>query len=166
MDRCIQLKKAADGDIETIRVLAERIWFATYSEMVPQGQIEYMLLQRYAPEILRQQLGRGDEIQLAFRGDVMVGFIHARLGDSGECLLDKLYVAPEYQHQGVGEALFLSVRDWAQRRCLTSITLRVNRNNERAIRAYQKYGFRIVGEDRKPIGEGYVMDDFIMKTSI
>jgi ribosomal protein S18 acetylase RimI-like enzyme len=96
----------------------------------------------------------------------MVGFIHARLGDSGECLLDKLYVAPEYQHQGVGEALFLSVRDWAQRRCLTSITLRVNRNNERAIRAYQKYGFRIVGEDRKPIGEGYVMDDFIMKTSI
>ena len=42
------------------------------------------------------------------------------------------------------------------------IRLRVNRENERAIRFYQNCGFEIVGEDCLPIGNEYVMDDYLM----
>ena len=158
----IQIKKASEQDLDAIRDLAQRVWDVTYIEIVPKGQIEYMLSKRYAREILTEQLRRGDEILLASRGDVLKGFAHAIAGDEGECQLDKLYVDLDSQRQGVGETLLRGVRNWAISVGLTKITLRVNRRNEKAVQAYHKYGFRILCEDLKEIGEGYFMDDFIM----
>jgi len=43
------------------------------------------------------------------------------------------------------------------------LRLQVNRGNTQAIRAYEKYGFRIVESRVFDIGEGFVMDDHVME---
>ena len=140
--------------------------YDTYTEIVPHGQIEYMLSERYALPVLRQKLSQGDFIQLALRGDALKGFSHAIAGEGDTCWLDKLYVDPASQRQGIGQALLFGVKDWSRAMDLTNISLRVNRKNEKAIGAYQKYGFSILGQDIKQIGGGYVMDDFIMRLEL
>jgi RimJ/RimL family protein N-acetyltransferase len=43
------------------------------------------------------------------------------------------------------------------------VVLGVNRLNEKAIRAYTRNGYLIRGPLKTDIGNGYVMDDFIME---
>jgi ribosomal protein S18 acetylase RimI-like enzyme len=46
------------------------------------------------------------------------------------------------------------------------LTLNVNRGNVQAIRAYERYGFVVRGRGDFPIGDGFVMEDFIMERAL
>jgi RimJ/RimL family protein N-acetyltransferase len=46
------------------------------------------------------------------------------------------------------------------------VQLTVNKYNQRTIRVYEKYGFIRVKEAVFNIGQGYVMDDFVMELEI
>jgi len=43
------------------------------------------------------------------------------------------------------------------------LSLTVNKNNNIALRAYEKLGFVNHGPLETDIGEGYIMDDFLMR---
>ena len=47
----------------------------------------------------------------------------------------------------------------------TCLSLNVNCHNK-AIQFYEKMGFRHVGSEKIDIGQGYVMDDFVMEKSL
>lgn len=49
---------------------------------------------------------------------------------------------------------------------LVALYLTVNRENAGSIAAYLAMGFRKVREQVTDIGEGYVMDDFIMEKAV
>ncbi len=51
----------------------------------------------------------------------------------------------------------------ARRRGLEKVVLGVNRFNEKAIRAYRRNGYVIREPLKTDIGNGFVMDDFIME---
>jgi len=76
--------------------------------------------------------------------------------------LDKLYVLPQHQRGGVGRALIDHVLQRARERGYTAITLNVNRGNAAAIAAYECCGFAIRERGDFPIGEGFVMEDYVM----
>jgi RimJ/RimL family protein N-acetyltransferase len=46
------------------------------------------------------------------------------------------------------------------------IELRVNRGNSRAVRAYERAGFRVAESVCQDIGAGFVMDDFVMRRPV
>lgn len=48
---------------------------------------------------------------------------------------------PEYRNRRIGTALVQQSIDWAQRRQLQQIRLRVRRDNEHAIHVFSKFGF-------------------------
>ena len=50
----------------------------------------------------------------------------------------------------------------ARRLGAPAVWLQVNKRNERAIGAYLKAGFEIIGEAVFDIGGGFVMDDYLM----
>ncbi len=62
-------------------------------------------------------------------------------------LLVGVYVAPEYRgsEAGVADALLAGIERWAANRADT-LALHVHEDNLRAIRAYEKRGFRFTGE--------------------
>jgi ribosomal protein S18 acetylase RimI-like enzyme len=151
------------GDVDAVSALARVVWQATYPPLVSQAQIDAMLADRYAPARIREQLD--DPLQAwwgAWQDDALIGFAHAMRDETG-CKLDKLYVHPDSQRRGIGAALLREVEDWARQQQIRHLWLQVNRGNAQAIRAYEKYGFRIIASRVFDIGNGFVMDDHVME---
>jgi len=65
--------------------------------------------------------------------------------------------------RGLGSFLLKHVEDEARRRKLKTVVLAVNRFNEKALRAYRRNGYTTRLELKKDIGNGYVMDDFLLE---
>jgi ribosomal protein S18 acetylase RimI-like enzyme len=149
-------------EAEALAELARVVWQAAYPAIISQGQIDFMLAQRYKPGLIRQTLARGDRWDAAWDGDNMVGFAHGYPMSDGDYKLDKLYVHPDYQRHGIGRLLIERIERHAREHSCGRLVLRVNRNNANAIAAYRKYGFAVATEVVEQIGEGFVMDDYVM----
>ncbi|MBE9227107.1 ribosomal protein S18-alanine N-acetyltransferase [Phormidium sp. LEGE 05292] len=62
-------------------------------------------------------------------------------------------VCPDYQHQGLGQAMLLVLLSRARQRGLERATLEVKASNQPAISLYEKFGFKVAGRRR-----GYYQD--------
>mgnify|MGYP000347795967 CR=1 FL=1 len=162
----LTIHRAVGSDIEPLRILARTVWQATYSTLISQAQIDYMLSDRYGAALIRAQLDDTEHAwRLACWADERIGFAHARMEDD-ICKLDKLYIHPDYQRRGVGRALLNEIKTFAVNHAAAKLCLQVNRGNIAAIAAYQHYGF-IMREARVfDIGGGFVMDDYVMETPL
>ena len=150
-------------DVPAICELARRIWQATYTGLISQAQIDYMLADRYTPARLRAQLEDPDHAwRIASRAGKKVGFAHASF-DAGAGKLDKLYVHPDHQRRGIGRALLADIQVLARNRAATRLCLQVNRGNTAALQAYRRYGFVVTNARVLDIGCGFVVDDFVME---
>ena len=157
------VERLTPQDVDAVAALARVVWQATYAPLISQAQIEAMLADRYAAERVRAQLDDPDHAWwIARRDAALVGFAHAT-HDGTDSKLDKLYVHPAHQRQGIGAALLQAARAWARQRQARRLWLQVNRGNTQAINAYRKYGFRIVESRVFDIGGGFVMDDYVME---
>ena len=162
-DAALCLRPLSDGDVDAVAALARTVWQATYPALIPQAQIDAMLAERYAPQRIRAQLGDPRQAWwLASLGAGPAGFAHVLLDDA-RGKLDKLYVHPDHQRQGIGAALLHACAEWARANQARRLWLQVNRGNTQAIRAYSKYGFRTVESRVFDIGGGFVMDDHVME---
>jgi len=158
----IEISPLRLDEAESLVALAGRIWRACYSGIITPEQIEYMLAQRYKPGLVRQLLARGD-LWLAARAEgALVGFAHGHPLEDGDYKLDKLYVDTSLQRHGIGGKLIAEVVARAKTHGFTRLALRVNRQNQPAIDAYLKHGFTVATLIVEDIGEGFVMDDYVM----
>lgn len=158
------IRPLAEADIEPLRALAREIWELHYTPIIGSGQIQYMLEQRYRPEVLRAELARKDLWWdlLLIDGEPR-GYSSYFVDDDGRSLmLDKLYVHPQCQRGGHGERMLERVLARARALGCRRVTLAVNKRNPKAISAYEKWQFRIERAAVKDIGGGFVMDDYIM----
>ena len=76
--------------------------------------------------------------------------------------LHKLYLHPNWQRRGLGSHLLKHVEQIARASGFSTLLLSVNKANSQAIAAYQKNGFTIREAVTNDIGNGFVMDDYIM----
>ena len=162
-DAGLTIRRLAADEIEAVSALARVVWQATYPPLISQAQIDTMLAERYAPDCIRSQLDDTRQAWwVAYRNRTLTGFAHALL-DEHDCKLDKLYVHPNSQRQGIGAALEQAVEDWGRQYQVRRLRLQVNRGNKHAIAAYRKYGFGVVEARVFDIGNGFVMDDYVME---
>lgn len=156
------------ADVSAIVLLARVIWQHAYAGMITQKQIDYMLAQRYnAPHLLTELSQPGLWWDQALVTGERVGFSSCYLTDTpGEIKLDKVYVHPDWQRDGVGGALIERVVGRGRAACCDTLVLAVNKQNVRAIAAYERKGFSVRESVCVNIGGGFVMDDFIMSRSI
>ena len=158
-----EIRLLAPHAVEAVRALARVVWQATYPALISQPQIDFMLADRYAAERIHVQLDDPRHAWWVAQHDQkLAGFAHAT-HDGADCKLDKLYVHPDNQRQGIGSALLATVQNWARAQHARRLWLQVNRGNTQAIAAYQKLGFRIIESRVFDIGHGFVMDDHVME---
>ena len=74
-----------------------------------------------------------------------------------------LAVAPERRGAGVGKAILAAVEEEGRRRGFAKLTLEVHERNERAMRAYESFGFRHSGQGT-PIGGALFFSKTIAST--
>jgi ribosomal protein S18 acetylase RimI-like enzyme len=159
----LRVRPATPEDIPTIRDLASRIWHACYTRIIGATQIEFMLGWMYHPETLRDQMARGVYWELVEIDSAAQGFISTTWEQSQQQLeLNKLYLSPALHGCGLGQKLLSHVKDRARTLGARSVQLRVNKANTQALAAYRRAGFVVLESVVQDIGQGFVMDDYVM----
>jgi diamine N-acetyltransferase len=162
------IKSAGFDDLPVIHNLAHRIWPDAYGEILSPGQLKYMLEEIYSLPSLRNQLVvlRHNFI-LVLDNNIPVGFAsYSPKEKNGPAYrLHKIYVLPQQQGTGTGKLLLTHVINSIKSLGGTSLELNVNRHNKATL-FYEKQGFTITGEEDIDIGEGYFMNDYVMKKMI
>jgi GNAT superfamily N-acetyltransferase len=161
----LAIAAARPDQLAEVRALAETVWRAHYPGIIAPEQIEYMLARGYSDEALAPFVdGPECGLDIALVDGAPAGFAAWYATDRiGEVKLDKLYVLPAAQRGGVGGALIAHVAAKAREAGAVSLILNVNKHNAQAIRAYEKHGFAVKKAVVVDIGEGYVMDDYVME---
>lgn len=150
-----------------VRDLAYKIWPHAYGSILSVAQLDYMLDNFYSLESLAQQMDNGHVFMMAEIDSKIVGFASYELhhGGSTKTKLHKIYVLPETQGSGLGKKLIEEVAQKAIAAQNTHLFLNVNKYNS-AQKFYEKLEFTITQEEVIPIGNGYVMDDYVMEKKL
>ena len=164
----IELRAARRDELATVQRLAHVIWHVHYPGIITDEQINYMLERAYALDVLADFLGRPDRgLEMVVVEGEPAGFAAWMLIDDGaEAKLDKLYVLPSLQRQGLGGLLIHRVIERALAAGAATLILNVNKQNRQAIRAYERHGFATRESVVNDIGNGFVMDDYVMARKI
>lgn len=159
-------RKATTDDICTIRAIAQNTWFETYKDILSSEQADYMFEMMYSVESLeKQMINQGHQFYLAFNQNEPVGYMSIVLEEDLLFHIQKIYVLPGVQKSGLGKFLLNKAFVHAGNSSETknySVVLNVNRNNK-AVTFYQKMGMYISQEGDFDIGNGYFMNDYIMR---
>ena len=164
----ITFRAAADADIPVIQDLSSRIWREHYPGIITPAQIDYMLGKMYAADVLRDEVEtKGYRYVLAVDGTMPVGYLAYRIDPAvRSVLISKLYLLPSLHGKGIGRQMLQFVKDDAAAQGAKFIYLFVNKNNEKAIAAYERFGFVRAEAVVTDIGGGFVMDDYRMELNL
>lgn len=166
MNPSLTIRSATEADIQTIGYLAYQIWPFAYRDILTLDQLQYMLNKVYSSDSLALQLQEGHEFLIIEENSTPMGFAsYSAYGEPLQYKLHKLYVRTDTQGKGLGKSLLEEVVARVRAAGGHSLLLQVNRNN-RAVGFYQKMGFRIEREEDISIGNGYYMNDYIMKMTL
>lgn len=159
----LAFETAAPKDIALIQGLAHRIWHLHYPGIISVEQINYMLPRMYATEQIAADLSDpASRYELVLLDETPIGFALYRL-ESEHVFLSKLYILPEMHGKGIGKLALERIAQFGRANGATSIDLFVNKRNEKAIRAYERFGFDIAESVVNEFGGGFVMDDYKMR---
>lgn len=86
--------------------------------------------------------------------------------DTNRFFISKIYLLKEHRGRGLIGSVVRFYERIARERGLDALYLTVNKQNKMAIRAYEKHGFEIIDAVETDIGEGFVMDDYIMEKKL
>ncbi|MPT33212.1 MAG: GNAT family N-acetyltransferase [Chryseobacterium sp.] len=156
--------KAEIEDIPTIQNLAKRSWNVAYADILKQEQIDYMLDLMYSDHAIRIHLEDPNfQYYLIKENDEYLGFIGFEFHqEMGTTKLHRIYFLKEAQGKGLGKKALDFIKDEVRKIGDKRITLAVNKNNQ-AKSFYESQGFQVYNEGIFDIGNGYVMDDYLME---
>jgi len=151
--------------LQQIESLADIIWREHYTPIIGKDQVDYMLEKFQSVTAMHAQIEQGYAYFLVHKNGTAVGYFSIQKRDD-TMFLSKLYVLKNYRGQGLGKASMDYIHQQAKAMGCNSISLTVNRHNKDTIRAYGALGFENVGEQIADIGNGFVMDDYLLKKKL
>jgi RsiW-degrading membrane proteinase PrsW (M82 family)/ribosomal protein S18 acetylase RimI-like enzyme len=161
----LRLRRAYKNDIPLIRDLTFKIWPQTYSSILSESQIDYMLDMMYSETALQKQMKENHEFIIVNDGIEPVGFASFSLLEPGVYKLHKIYVMPQNQGKGTGKFVINEILKAIILKGGTALQLNVNRNNK-AKDFYDNLGFVVIREEDIDIGSGYFMNDYVMEKKV
>jgi ribosomal protein S18 acetylase RimI-like enzyme len=170
----IKITLAGLSNRALIRSISERTWPSTYGHIISQEQIDFMLDWMYSDDSLANQMNTVCKFYIASIKNENsnwdeIGFCSVSPDDEKvegpkSHKLNKLYVLPAAQGTGAGKALLHQAIEVAKAAGSSSIFLQVNKHNN-AYTFYLKHGFEKEAEFKFDIGNGFFMDDYVMRLS-
>ncbi|PWB22939.1 GNAT family N-acetyltransferase [Flavobacterium sp. HTF] len=164
----ITISEAGLSDIKIIQEITNITWPITYCEILSQTQLDYMLGLFYSEEALSKQIGNKEQLfYLISDSESTIGFIGIEHNYKNEAItkIHKIYLLPETQGKGYGKIVFESIEKLALENNSAALLLNVNRFNT-ALNFYKKLGFEIKETVDIEIGNGYLMEDYVMGKQI
>lgn len=164
----ITISEATQNDIKQIQKIVAITWPITYGEILSKEQLDYMLDLFYSYEALLEQYTKREQLfYMVYEEGANIGFvgIEHHYKENPITKIHKIYLLPETQGKGIGKKVIEQVEKLAVENNSGAISLNVNRFNA-ALGFYKKIGFEVIGEADIEIGNGYLMEDFVMEKKI
>jgi len=137
---------ATPADARAIAEIHVEAWRAAYREIVPDEYLDSLSIDRREAAWRQNLLAADTSTWVALESDAIVGWISAGPsrdtdagGSAGE--IWAVYVAPGCWRRGVGRSLCLQAEQYLRTEGFAAVTLWVLRDNERAVKFYQSFGF-------------------------
>ena len=160
----ITIQKANIDDAIEIKELLRETWNSTYADILSPDEIEKVTSEWHSLKLLRKQIKNPKVLFLVVKlGDELIALCNTSIMKGDHINIQRLYVRPGYQGQGIGSKLIkeVSIRFPKCRK----IDLEVEEQNDRAIAFYQKQGFKKVG--KKVLNVASVrMPSFVMEKNM
>lgn len=154
---------SSERDIKNLETLADEIWHQHFITILSADQIDYMVDKFQSYEAMtNQMLNQGYEYYFIVVDGETVGYTGIK-NDVDKLFLSKLYVKKDFRGKRYASEVFEQLKAVCRLRRLKSIWLTVNRFNDSTIAVYEKKGFQTIRTQVTDIGEGYVMDDYVME---
>lgn len=162
------ITKAAAKDSEIIHNLAKQVWEPTYGNILSVEQLKYMFELMYSIESLNRQMEDGHVYYIAYRKGKPVGYVSVEKENESRFHLQKLYILPSEQGNGLGRLLIDKIKEHVKiERPEGDLTLVLNVNRENKAKLfYEKLGFYVESQGDFEIGNGFYMNDYIMALDV
>lgn len=159
-------KVISEKDIKELASIANEVWHQHFATILTLDQIDYMVEKFQSEHAMTKQINSdGYEYYFLQLDGKNIGYTGIR-EDEDKLFLSKLYILKEYRGNGYSSRAFEFLQSICKERGLHAIWLTVNRYNDHTIEVYKKKGFKILRTQVADIGNGYVMDDYIMEKDL
>ncbi len=155
----------ASSDFKAIADLAHIIWTDHYTPIIGEEQVSYMLNKFQSARAIELQVQAGMCYYIMKYDKKASGYL-SFIKKKDALFLSKLYVLHSARGKGVGKAAMTFVQQKAIELQCKRITLTVNKYNTNSISAYKKMGFVQVKAVVQDIGNGFVMDDYVLEKAV
>ena len=155
-----------------IQNIAKEAWPVAFGNILSQKQINYMMEMMYSSDSLINQthnLSHTFILSCLDSGSTLeyTGYASYELNHNNQrnLKLHKLYLLPNFKGRGIGKLLISHIEVVAKQNNMDFVILNVNRYNP-SVGFYLNNGYSIMDSVDIDIGEGFLMEDYIMGKSI
>ncbi|AZP03872.1 GNAT family N-acetyltransferase [Jeotgalibaca ciconiae] len=146
---------------EDLAELAHTIWHEYYLPLLGQEQVSYMLKTFQSTEKIIADIAENKVEYFIIEADEKeIGYAGIEWQEDS-LFISKLYLLKEARGKGYAYQLIQTFIQKAKERSKKTMTLTVNKDNKDSIRFYEKVGFKRIDSVVSPIGNNFVMDDYI-----
>lgn len=138
----MQLRLAQLSDIPALADLLTQVWQSAYQAVFPADILAKLENQKWYAGLEKNLVSPSLSFYIAEEGEKLVGMIvfgQGREKEFGESEIYLLNVLPDYQRQGIGQALMNKAFELCGEK---SLYLQVISQNQQARSFYEKLGFR------------------------
>ena len=158
----LTLEPVKESDIPDLASLASKIWHEYFPIILSNEQIDYMVDKFQSVHAMKDQISHGYHYYFINLDGKRIGY--TGLEPEGDALfISKVYLMKDYRGRGLGSETIKNIFIMCETEGFRSAYLTVNKNNKKAISAYQRNGFVTVRSQVTDIGNGFVMDDYVME---
>lgn len=155
-----------DKQILQLAEMADTVWHEHFTSILSIEQIDYMVDRfQSVPALTGQIRQQGYSYFFLVLKGTAIGYTGVRM-DEDKLFLSKLYILKDYRKKGYASQTFGFLEGLCREMGKKAIWLTVNRYNADTIAVYKKKGFEVVKTQVADIGNGFVMDDYIMEKKI
>ena len=165
-------------DQELLAEVAGEIWNEYWPQHIGQAQTDYMVEQFQSLSAIQRQMaeegyeywfltvpqGQSDSPWTAPDGRPIVGFTGGHEEpETNRYFISKIYLLASERGKHYASRVIQFYTALCVQRDLRAMYLTVNKGNQMGIRCYEAKGFKTIDAVETDIGQGFVMDDYIME---
>ena len=160
------------ADQEKLAAMAHEIWNEYWPPRIGQAQVDYMVKNFQSLEAIRRDMSEHSyDYWFIFVDDSATSHEKRLVGYTGghpepetnRYFISKIYLLQDERGHGIAKDVIRFYDDTAISRGFARTYLTVNKYNDGAIRSYLRNGFEIIDSVETDIGNGFIMDDYIME---
>lgn len=154
-------------DRARLAALADEIWHEYWPALIGEAQTDYMVERFQSLAAIEWDMAEHAYeywfLQAEDDGRI-VGYTGGHVeAQTNRFFISKIYLLAEERGRGFASQTIRFYEGLCRERNLEAMYLTVNKGNDLGIRAYLGTGFRTIDAVETDIGDGFVMDDYIME---